>query len=68
MFEICLTLKMPRIIVADDTFNFSLLYFKENKTRYLCESSAWQRIHMKCQALFFLKTKKNFQDYRLLQL
>ena len=23
-----------------------------------CESSAWQMIHMKCQALFSLKTKK----------
>ena len=44
------------------TFYFLLLFFRENKTGISCESSAGQMIHMKCQALFSLKSRKIDKD------
>ena len=53
-----LSVKVPRKIAADDILNFFSLFFRANKVDILCESSARQKIHMKCQALFSLKKKK----------
>ena len=61
-----LTLKAPFTTAADDSFFFIYFYlfiylfffFRETSLDILCESSAWQMIHMKCQDLFSLKNKK----------
>ena len=51
-----LTLKTPSKIAADDSFMFLHLSFEEKMLYVSCESSARQRIHMKC--LIFSEKKK----------
>ena len=53
-----LTLMAPITIAADDSLEYFFHCFSEKiRLDISCESSAWQRIHMKHQALFFLKDK-----------
>ena len=52
--ELELTLKASKKIAADDTF-FHFSFSKKIRLEVSCESSAKQRIHMKCQVLFSLK-------------
>ena len=48
--------------------NIFSLFFRENKTMFQVNPlSAWQRIHMKNQALFSLKDKSKKLKCRLLQ-
>ena len=54
-----LTLKAPSKIVADDILIFFYFNFSEKTSLdILCESSAKQMIHIKCQDLFSLKKNK----------
>ena len=48
-------------IVADNILNYSLSFFREIRLVISCESSAWQMIHMKCQALFFSEKYKKIK-------
>ena len=58
VFTIVLTLKVPIMTAADDGLEYFLHVFSDKIVLgILCESSAWQRIHMKHQALFYLKDK-----------
>ena len=62
--KLTLTLKVQSKTVADDIL-FALYYFSEKinfRISYMLKSSAWQKIHMKCQALFSL-TKKNKMSF-----
>ena len=63
-----LTLKVPVATAADNILKYYFWLFKENRASHyiltvcLCELSARQMIHMKCQALFSLKNKQEGQD------
>ena len=52
----------------------SFFFYSSEKISHdiLCESSAWQMIHIKCDDLFFLKNKKKLiikiLEYHLLQI
>ena len=63
-----LTLKAPITTAADDSHKYVFIVFSE-KIRFgvSSESSAWQRIHMKNQALFSSKDKSKKLKCRLLQ-
>ena len=51
-----LTLKAQNKICSRQHFNFLFLSFEEKlRLDFSCESSAWQRIHLKHQDLFSLK-------------
>ena len=57
-----LILKAPITTAADDSLEYFLIGFFFSDKIMLdisCESSAWQRIHMKYQALFCSKDKSN---------
>ena len=57
-FRKCLTLKVPITTAADDSLeHFSFFFPDKIMLELSCESSAWQRIHMKHQALFSSKNK-----------
>ena len=54
----CLTLKVPIRTAADDSLEYFFHHFSDKIILDIpCESSAKQRIHMKCQVLFSLKDK-----------
>ena len=53
-----LILKVPKKIAADDPFVLLLLSFIKIRLDVSCESSVWQRIHMKYQVLFSLKNNE----------
>ena len=54
-----LTFKAPITTAADNMFIFFLFifFFIEKNIHILCESSAKQTIHIKCQYLFSIKNK-----------
>ena len=49
-----LTLKGPITTAVDNILNY-FNFSKKTSFDILCESSAWQMIHIKCQDLFSLK-------------
>ena len=54
----CLTFKAPITTVADDSLEYFFIFFSDKiMLDNSCEYSAWQRSHMKHQALFSLKDK-----------
>ena len=53
-----LTLKALNKIAADDILIFYFYLSKKIRLDVSCESSAWQRIHMKHQVLFSLKNNE----------
>ena len=65
--KLSLTLKAPVTTAADDIHKFFSLFFREIRLDVPSESSAWQRIHMKNQALFSAKDKSKKLKCRLLQ-
>ena len=52
------THKAPSNFLLQMTFQIFFIFFIENKSDILCESSAKQTIHMKCQNLFSTKNKQ----------
>ena len=52
-----LTIKVPITIAADDNLEYFFIVFLKIMLDISCKSSAWQRIHMKCQVLFSSKDK-----------
>ena len=54
---------------ADDSFENkkNIVIFERKKADILCESSAWQIIHMKCLDYFLWKMKKKKKECCLLQ-
>ena len=55
--NLVLTLKAPITAAADDSLKISHCFPEKIRLDISCESSAMQRIHMKCEALFSLKDK-----------
>ena len=55
--NLILTLKAQTKISTDDILIFSFYLSKKIKLDFSCESSAYQKIHMKHQVLFSLKKK-----------
>ena len=53
-----LILKVSNITAADDILIFLIYFIEKIRLGISCESSAKQMIHMKCQVLFSLKSKK----------
>ena len=52
-------LKRQAKLEADDILKvYFFLFFRKISLGILCESSAWQTIHMECQDLFSLKKSK----------
>ena len=66
---LCLTLRAPIMIAADDIHNFFFFHYFSEKIRLdvSSESSARQRIHMKNQVIFSLKDKSKKLKCHLLQ-
>ena len=63
-----LTFKVPIMTAADDIRQYFFHCFSEKiRLDVSSESSAWQRIHMKNQALFSLKDRSKTLKCRLLQ-
>ena len=56
---ILLTLKVLITTAADHILFFYFHFSEKMKLDFSCESSAQQMVHMKCQALFSLKTISN---------
>ena len=52
-----LTLKAPITTAADENFIYFFYFSEKTSLDISCESSAWQKIHMKCQDLLALKKK-----------
>ena len=69
----CSNFKAPITIAADDTFKYIYIYiyiffliFYRKCLNITCDLSAKQTIHMKCQYLFSLKTRKVSKGYECL--
>ena len=63
-----LTLKAPITTAADDIHKYLFIVFSEKiRLDVSSESSARQRVHLKHQALFYLKDKSKKLKCRLLQ-
>ena len=60
--ENCLTLKAPNKICSRRHSKFFFFFSEKTSLDISCELSAKQMIHMKCQDLFSLKTKKKQQN------
>ena len=68
MLQVNLTIKAPVTTAADDIYEYFFIVFqKKIRLDISCESSAWQRFHMKHQALFPDKDKSKKIKCRLLQ-
>ena len=48
-----------KIVEGNILKKFFIIFFEKIRIGISCELSAWQTIHMKYQALFSMKNKKN---------
>ena len=60
LFPYFLIFKAPITTAADNFFFFFFFIFQRKQVDISYELSAWQMIHMKCQDLFSLTSKKKY--------
>ena len=60
MSDVCEPLKRQTKIAAGNILIFYFYLSKKIRLDFSCESSAWQRIHLKPQVLYSLKNKEKY--------